>query len=314
MRPTGRDQKGFSMLEIIVAAGIGTIVMLGMTSYITQSFKQMSQLEAKMETVDISTSITNAFALANTCSQAFSNQRINLTNIPQNGHTFDLSLPGYSSPLTEGGTVGKLYVDKLRITSATNSGANPNGGTDHLVNFDLGFKNKGANGFPFKTLQKSVILTVDASNQITGCIAAGGNNNGPSPSNGGNGPFTPDDANQMYAGLQAQFHYGGGFYYTKIKFDSNGQFFFKGTHQQVFLPTSPTIFAKDFFIKGRGGELQFCLLLTNSFYLLKGLGHANPCPSFSPGVRGYTISFSNAVEHSTNATSSIETKYSPWSR
>ena len=158
-------RQGFSLIEIVVAMAIGSLVILGISQAITFSFKQSARLEQRIDVLQLSQTLQMAFASGSVCTDNFSGQSVNRSNDIHLQMT-ELKLSGSADALVR---VGQPYGDKgLQVDSIQLRDLTALGGstTEFIGTVNVGFNSPSGSVAPAKF---TTLFVLNASNSITSC-------------------------------------------------------------------------------------------------------------------------------------------------
>ena len=201
MENTKKNQQGFSLMEVMVAVGIGALIVLGITQALTLSFKQSARLDKRMDIIQLSQILQASFSSGSVCTDNFSGQSVNRTN-PIHLQMTELKLNSSAPPIVR---VGEEYGDKgLEVSSIQLTGLTPLGGspTEFIgtVNVELSSGSGALAPASFATL-----FTINASNVIDSCskkvtVPSSGTSSSGSSSGNPNCNSVPGTFGNVYAG------------------------------------------------------------------------------------------------------------------
>ena len=205
MENTKKNQQGFSLIEVIVALGIGALVILGITQALTFSFKQSARLDRRMDTIQLSQILQTSFSSGSVCTDNFSGQPVDRTN-PIHLQMTELKLNSSAPPIVR---VGEEYGDKgLEVSSIQLRDLTPLGGsaTEFIgtVNVELSSISGAVAPASFTTL-----FTINASNVIDSCskkVTVPSSGSGSGASNPNCDPGDPGTFGNVYTGHVDENH------------------------------------------------------------------------------------------------------------
>lgn len=196
--------RGFSLIEIVLVIGIGSVVTAGIYTMLQNLIEQQGALDSKMDLRIMTEEIRASLADPNTCratfDPAFRYNNAQAVQVTPGGQV----LSGLVLPSTEvvrpGQTLRRyaLIVDDLRLANAVSVSPNV-----YRVAVEGKFRSsKGRNLLFRPEVISSVTLTVNAGGVIASCVGA----NGP-PGGGGSGPAISEAMAQQTCAI-----IGGGWY------------------------------------------------------------------------------------------------------
>lgn len=162
-----RNQNGMSLISVMVAAGIGLIVMLGMTSMLTDVFKSQRSVQSKDANRELISSIRQTLTDPVACANTFgalgpytlpADTQTVLTIKDKNNAVIYDTVATYQN--------GLVMFSKFEIT-------NYNSGTKQ-VDLNIYANKVGVNVGGAQMLTKIFLkVTLDAANKISQCLAVG---------------------------------------------------------------------------------------------------------------------------------------------
>lgn len=187
-RPSTRFQKGFTILEVLVAIAIGLIAMMGVVSMFETSFKMQRHLAQKYAVLDLGSAIRHSMSQANFCACNFqspmdlSSSEISVSTMntvpvsacaPVTGILISSVAPNdYVADKTLGLKVKKMQMQNIRLLNSVSP-------TSNRYSFDIQVEFDPATmAMPIKPLLVSSIIATTAvgapsSETIQSCSIAG---------------------------------------------------------------------------------------------------------------------------------------------
>lgn len=138
------NNNGFSLLQILVAVGLLSLVSLGVADLMVNSNRASKSMSTKMERLIFYTEVSNSLLTEKNCSDAIQNNPFNLTKINSvDGMEFSLNLPGLGQ-VSAGQDIQStnLSVESLSMSSAVHQGVSAGGGNVYRVNINAKVKSK----------------------------------------------------------------------------------------------------------------------------------------------------------------------------
>ncbi|MCB0389653.1 MAG: type II secretion system protein [Bdellovibrionales bacterium] len=112
---------GFSLLEVISALAIFSILVGVITSASVLFFNQAKITKAKLQNSLVKTQLQQALYSPYFCSESLKNINLPSEDFPEEGVTFGLKLPSRDLPINEGDSIDQIEFDKIRISRLENS-------------------------------------------------------------------------------------------------------------------------------------------------------------------------------------------------
>lgn len=165
-----KDNKGFSLVEVLVSVGIGAVVMLAFSSMMANQNKETKALRETLASLDLQKTLISVLANGSVCSHLLNNPTVLTFNSTQLPQTLTPSLPIYSSlpitsssvPLAKVGELASPLSESMVIKDISLKILNGSGNTYNakwVVSFD---SSKSVRSH--RSIEVSTVLTVDNTN------------------------------------------------------------------------------------------------------------------------------------------------------
>lgn len=203
--PTLKNEQGFSLVEILVAFGVGVVLLGFVSDMLIRQYKDAKLLSQKLETIEFKNNLISIFANPANCSCQFANNATNPnlstysllkfdSNVTNGSESIDVTnlysgcAGGVNPPYLLAANSSKLYgtndliVDKVRIVNLKPNGSNPNEWQGQWeISFVVGSNSLARSLRPISLSQKfDVDRTIPSATRISACqglsFGAGTNN------------------------------------------------------------------------------------------------------------------------------------------
>ena len=169
--------RGMSIIEVLVATGLLSIVTLGVMSMISSQNKEVTALTERLGVKDVEAQLVNVMNVADFCSCLMRGLTLNATSVPMTLSANPVDIPmGYNQPIPvllttpctpnsvnrivpSGGN--KIAGLNVKVNTITYADINPLGSSKYSANLKISFDpNSGVR--PHADIKASVIFTVNS--------------------------------------------------------------------------------------------------------------------------------------------------------
>jgi hypothetical protein len=184
-----RSNKGFSILEVLMAAGLMMVLALALFQMMATQNKDVKMIEEKLNILQVETMLTRVVNDMKVCTDELKNKRVDLTNVKPDTEVTDTSLQ-----LQSFGEVVEVGATPYALNSTSPSGATVSeiklskykGDPNHTSFKAILFVSFAGTLLPRLPLEVPLMFSVDPADpinnkKITGCgagVAAGGKGSG----------------------------------------------------------------------------------------------------------------------------------------
>jgi len=158
-------EKGFTLIEVIIAGGIMLVIAAGFTSMITNQSHVVKQMELKIQKSTVSEQVTKFYSDAAECTLALAGETLpnigGFTNLPNISLAGGLTLTSNAALLENGLMVGDIKIKNIS-TATTPSG-------QALLKVEVPFYTMNNNSKVYYNSHEVDIVTSTAGGIITGC-------------------------------------------------------------------------------------------------------------------------------------------------
>lgn len=179
IKPTNPDQRGFSLVEIMIVAGILSLIVAGSATFFLQMMKNQNRLDARMDYLTFKEYVRTVLSNTTTCSSSLGSQEfLKSAAETADGDLVSLQLPNY--PLINETDATKfeefkLIVQGVTLRNAQLVGTNSLGydvyRTDMVGNFFTTRPTAEGTGELGEKILGSVLVAINAG-QIETCVTA----------------------------------------------------------------------------------------------------------------------------------------------
>ncbi len=165
-----RNEKGFALIQVIVAAAIGSVLSLAMTNLILEQRISIAYLEDKLEKIQLIRNFETILKDKMSCQKTLegvrvgssSTQKINVNGLKDNSGNVV-----YES----NSIIGRLAVGQISITNESVPGPSSSGFINIIM--PVSRTRQGEGPSVFKPLEFKLNVTISASRVITSCSSKG---------------------------------------------------------------------------------------------------------------------------------------------
>lgn len=161
-----KNQKGFSIASVVVAMGIASVLILGISTALQHTIGSVTYIEDKQSAMDLKNEITIDLSDSTACLNSLTGIRVVAGDLSVSNLRNSANQVQYQSRVYDGLRIGNIFLENVSLPLTPNQ----NGRMNLMVNVS---RNRSRGQQDLKSIKVPLSVTTDASNRIINCVALG---------------------------------------------------------------------------------------------------------------------------------------------